>query len=336
MRIPRNDYPFSSGGKATFSFILKVLGVLAAICLVGVGGVGWYWDTEPRQFEVTKQGVGYNQNTASHAIGTSFTGTVIKIMHVLLNKRGGYLSNDEFPPGAWMDNIPNWEFGALTEVRDAADSVRDDFSRSESESAEDSDVASARAFFYEDHRSWIIPPAEERYSQGIEALQRYQNRLAMSKQVIFFGRADDLSDYLARVEKRLGGLSQKLGETVHFRYPPGIFPGSVQTSQGVTVENPWFHADDFFYEARGSTWALLHLMKAVQIDFDGILRSKHALELVGQIIQELESTQHSISSPILMRGDGWGWFPSYCLALARYIDRTVAKLQELRELLKRG
>lgn len=37
---------------------------------------------------------------------------------MLLNKRGGYLSNDIMPPWVFLDNVPNWEFGVLAQVRD--------------------------------------------------------------------------------------------------------------------------------------------------------------------------------------------------------------------------
>ncbi|MEI8649786.1 DUF2333 family protein [Paraglaciecola sp. Hal342] len=40
------------------------------------------------------------------------------VTETLLNKSGGYLSNDVMPPGLFMDNMPSWEFGALEMSRD--------------------------------------------------------------------------------------------------------------------------------------------------------------------------------------------------------------------------
>ena len=40
--------------------------------------------------------------------------------------------------GLYLDNIPNWEFGALVQVRDFARAFREDFSRSQSQSTESS------------------------------------------------------------------------------------------------------------------------------------------------------------------------------------------------------
>ena len=56
-------------------------------------------------------------------------------MDVLLHKRGGYFSNDILPPWVFLDNVPNWEFGVLTQVRDLARAMRNDFSRSQTQSA---------------------------------------------------------------------------------------------------------------------------------------------------------------------------------------------------------
>ena len=64
-------------------------------------------------------------------------------MDVLLNKRGGYLSNDILPPWVFLDNVPNWEFGVLTQVRDLSRAMRNDFSRSQTQSTEDPDLMEA-------------------------------------------------------------------------------------------------------------------------------------------------------------------------------------------------
>ena len=45
-------------------------------------------------------------------ISTGFR-TLKTVAGTLLNKPGGYLSNDRFPPGVLLDNIPSWEYGVL-------------------------------------------------------------------------------------------------------------------------------------------------------------------------------------------------------------------------------
>ena len=51
---------------------------------------------------------------------------------------------------------------------------------------------------------------------------------------------------------------------------------------------------------------LVHFLKAIEIDFQDVLEKKNARASVQQIIRELEMTQHSIYSPIIVNGRGFG------------------------------
>ena len=125
---------------------------------LSVSFLGWWWDTEPRSFDVQERA--YLASSArGHQLVTGYLTTTafIEIANTLLTKRGGYLSNDIFPPGLFMDNIPEWEFGVLTLLRDSARVYRNDFSRSQSQSAEDPDLSLAESKFFFDNNSWMLP-----------------------------------------------------------------------------------------------------------------------------------------------------------------------------------
>ena len=104
----------------------------------------------------------------------------------------------------------------------------------------------------------------------------------------------------------------------------------------VTVKTPWLELDDVFYEARGSSWALLHFLRAVEADFSGVLEKKNALISLRQIIRELEATQDIIWSPMILNGEGFGFVANHSLVMASYISRANAAVIELRMLLERG
>ena len=87
-------------------------------------------------------------------------------MQVLLDKRGGYLSNDRLPPGVLMDNVPNWEFGSLTASRDLVRALRNDFSRSQTQSTEDPDLAEADPLLSSPNDRWLFPQLREPVPQG--------------------------------------------------------------------------------------------------------------------------------------------------------------------------
>jgi hypothetical protein len=88
----------------------------------------------------------------------------------------------------------------------------------------------------------------------------------------FFARADNLRYWLGTVETRLGSLSQRLSASVGQRRINTDLSGdaagrqSTRTSAEVVVKTSWLQIDNVFYEARGTTWALLHFLKAVEVD----------------------------------------------------------------------
>ncbi len=102
--------------------------------------------------------------------GALTTNTIISIATTLLEKPGGYLSNDIMPPGVWVDNMPNWEFGVLVQVRDISKVMRENFSRSQTQSAEDRDLIIAEPGFNFPNDSWIFPASESQYREAIAAM----------------------------------------------------------------------------------------------------------------------------------------------------------------------
>jgi hypothetical protein len=104
----------------------------------------------------------------------------------------------------------------------------------------------------------------------------------------------------------------------------------------VSVKTPWLQIDDIFYEARGATWALMHFLQAVEVDFKDVLQDKNAEASLSQIIRELESSQRSIFFPIILNGSGFGVFANHSLAMANYISRANAAIIDLRSLLSQG
>jgi hypothetical protein len=307
--------------------------------------LGLYWSSLPEPFDVRENANTMLQEMDMEPVtGAYTTSALVTVMETLLEKPGGYLSNDIMPPSVFLDNIPNWEFGALTQARDLARSLRNDISRSQSQSLENRDLSIAEPQLNYSNDSWIFPSTEGEYTKGLKALRRYLTGLSQkgASSTQFFARADNLRDWLAVVEKRLGSLSQRLSASVgqeRINTDLAGDPNAVQSTtraDNIMVQTPWLEIDDVFYEARGSTWALIHFLHAVQIDFYDILRKKNALVSLRQIIRELEATQGPISSPVVLNGSGLGIFANYSLVMASYISRANAAVIDLRSLLSQG
>jgi len=324
--------------------IVRVIGVaiLAYVLLILI--LMFFWDKEPEQFDVqqvTRSMLGPDRPVVTGAVTAA---TFIQVMETVLDKRGGYLSNDIFPPGVLMDNIPSWEFGVVTQSRDLVRAFRNDFSRSQTQSIEDPDLSIADPQFNFDTDSWILPKTESEYRVGIEKMESFLERMERRDQpdAQFYARADNLRDWLAVVEKRLGSLSQRLSASVgQIRVNTDMQGDSAATQSTakpgeITVKTPWLEIDDVFYEARGSAWALIHFLKAAEIDFNQVLAKKNALVSMRQIIRELEATQDRIWSPVILNGTGFGFVANHSLVMASYLSRANAALIDLRNLLQQG
>jgi len=198
--------------------------------------------------------------------------------------------------------------------------------------------------FHFNTESWILPTTEGEYRVGLEALDKYLRSLSKTSEqdAQFYSRADNLRDWLAIVEKRLGSLSQRLSASVGQERINTDLEGDTAATQStskpkiVSVKTPWLEIDDVFYEARGSTWALIHFMQAIEKDFDEVLRKKNALISLRQIIRELKATQHFVWSPMILNGTGFGFLANHSLVLASYISRANAAVIDLRNLLEQG
>jgi hypothetical protein len=277
-------------------------------------------------------------------VGYSTTDTLIRVAETLLDKPGGYLSNDRMPPSVFLDNTPNWELGVLQQVRDLARIIRNDYSRSQSQSREDEDVRDGEQAFFIDNNSWIFPASESEYRDAIEGFTRYRDRLTDDADTAaqFFARADNLREWLAQVEKRLGSLSRRLGDSVATKRINEDLAGdpsaeaSNPQADSFDVQTSWFEVDDVFFEARGTAWALVHFFRAAEFDFARVLDDKNANASVRQIIRELEASLQPLSSPVILNGSGYGLFANHSLVMANYLARANAAVINLRELLDQG
>ena len=318
---------------------VRLSGYALGVVLLVMIGVAWYWSRTPDVFWVNEKASGDRT-----VIGYASTDTLIRVAETLLEKPGGYLSNDMTPPSVFLDNIPNWELGVLQQVRDLARVIRNDYSRSQSQSREDPDIATAEPRFFFDNDSWILPPTESEYRDGIKGFKKYRDRLSGigGAEAQFFARADNLREWLAQVEKRLGSLSRRLGDSVATDVINTDLAGDraavANTTLGdqVPVRTSWFEIDDIFFEARGASWALVHFFRAAEFDFADVLADKNAQVSVRQIIRELESSLTPLQSPMVMNGGGYGLFANHSLVMANYLARANAAVINLRELLDQG
>lgn len=338
---------------ARSSGILWFFGIFTTMIVMVFVGLGAWWGAEPDTFNVQDEALIRMENKdpefTSLPIGYVYTNTLAHIAEVLMQKPGGYISNDVAPPGLFLDNIRSWEYGALVMLRDGTTALRNHFARDQSQSLEDKDLSLAEPYFYYEPNSWALPSTESEYDKGVKYLHIYMHRLQNPKpsqrRAQFYSRADNLWTYLEVVIKRLGSLSTRLtASTDRFAGAAGLLydpsgqvaPTNVEErTKGVGI-TPWLLIDNIFYEARGESWALLHILQAIKIDFGDIILDKRAMNTLDNMIHALDNALTPILSPMVLSGDGFGITANYSLTMANYIARANAAALDLRDLMNKG
>ena len=309
-----------------------------------VVGLGIYWSLQPDTFDVKAVALERVGGDESRLVpGAVTVAAISQVARTLLEKPGGYVHNDILVPGIYLDNMPSWEYGVIKEVRDSIRALRNDFSRSQTQSIENLNLRKADEYLNYSVDSWVLPSSESEYREGIRALDRYFDTLIAGddRSARFFTRADNLAAYLAVVEKRLGSYAQRLSASVgDSELTAALVPESEQPPVGGTAEvrvrTPWLLIDNVFYEARGYAWALLHMFKALAIEFEPVLRDKNARVSVQQVILDLEEATKRMWSPMVLNGHGFGYIVNHSLILASYLSRANAAVLDLRILLQQG
>lgn len=336
--------PATGAGGAIKELLRKVIIAVFVMMLV-VNGLGIWWSFQPPKYSVRE----YARELAGSELGAKVPGAMVTAAAIhngrtLLKKPGGFTYNDKTPPGTLMDNMPNWEYGVLTEVRDTVRSLRNDFSRSQTQSVENVSLKNADSKINFQPDSWMLPAAEEQYSKAMDALEGYLQAMVdgSDNSARFFARADNLAAYLSVVEKRLGSYGQRLAASVaneELREAMIEKLGSaeaVDESVQLMDRTPWNKIDNIFFEARGYTWALLHTMKGLSRDFREVLELKNADVSMLQVVRDLEQATAFKVSPLVLNGHGYGMFANHSLVLASYLARANAAIIDLRVLMERG
>lgn len=333
-----------NGEKNNSKTIGKLVALVIIVCVLIWTILGVWWSFEPDSSDAHAQAIALSGGENAQT-GSLTTAALTVVVETVLEKPGGLITNDVTPPGIFLDNMPNWEYGVMVQVRDLSKVLRDGFSRSQSQSQEDTTLAQAEPNLNFGLDSWILPSSESEYRSGIKNLKDYLERLQDEDQfnAQFFTRADNLGRWLVTVENRLGSLSQRLSASVGQRRLNTDLAGDAEARQStvspseIEVKTPWLEIDDVFYEARGSTWALIQFLRAIETDFAPVLQKKNAEVSLQQIIRELEATQAPVYAPMITRDESiFGFFPNHSLVMASYISRAHAAMIELRELLANG
>jgi hypothetical protein len=232
-------------------------------------------------------------------------------LDTLLDKPGGYLRNDLTPPGVWLDNMPSWELGVLNQTRDLSRALP---AMEEGNFALLDEVAERLTH---DSDAWFYPSTEHQLEESLVSLEGYLE--ALGTQNAGFAAGAGLAGWLDQVAQRLDGLGMRLSASVGSR--DRLRELGLDDAE-LPPRTPWYRVDNIFFEARGSGWALVHLLEAMRRDQADVLEAAGALDDLALLVAELERTQRRLWSPMILNGSGFGVFANHSLVMANHVVRA--------------
>ena len=264
--------------------------------------------------------------------GLLYTDSLIKISE---DMTANWLPNDTLWPTIFLDNPQNFQLGELEAVRYSVRIMRDKLSRLRTTDKIDPDAENAFVYFSNDPFKWILPSAESKFKNGVKSLKAYRTRLAAG-QADFYPRADNLNEILDQYVSLLGGITTRLSnaprrktqvlseETAGDQYSEG--------EKYVSVKVPWTEIDDNFYYAQGVAYVMRQMMIAIKQDFNHILETKKAGELVDRIINTLDQSQ--FEPIIVLNGRRGSIFANHSLQLQSLLEDARQKMRSLQDMIK--
>jgi hypothetical protein len=309
------------------SFVKKIhwMYALAASSCVFVFTVlllGFLWDDEPESFNVAllaKEARGLDVGDDYNNV-VSFV-VLRNMIETLTHKGGGLISNDVFFPGVWMDNIPNWESGALIQIRAYVGAVKSDLKKGDLYDV----FQSAYQLLMIPHQSWRIPSVESEYRKAGERIESAINHPRKTTKKL---SKKAFKSWLVGVEKDIDNKVYELISNRSFMSDGEQDIEELKRKDLMISGSSRLNVDNVFYQARGMSWAIIQILEAAVLDYDGII-DKSELEDIRSIVTYLKLTQNKLWSPVVLNGDGMGVLANHSITLASYLNQANKKIRRL-------
>jgi hypothetical protein len=237
-----------------------------------------------------------------------------------------WVANDPwFMPGAWLDNMPNYQQGLVAAIARFTVELRDQVGRARGTSQDDGDLREAAGLLQFPGDKWLIDLAtspwpqttsEAQYRRARQALIDYNARLARG-QAVFERRGDNLLATLDRLALDLGSSSAVLDQRI--------------AEHGGTMFDP--RADDIFYSIKGQAYGYGMLLRALAEDFAPVIRERDVATLWRNMLASLDQAA-AMDPVVVMNGAPDGIVaPSHLAAQGFYILRARAQMREITNVL---
>lgn len=325
--------------------VRMTLRIGTGLLIIGTA-ISIYWNLIPGKFDVEAAAryraelYGHREPDQPLPRGYRTTSIMIHLADQLFTKSGGYLSNDWNPMSQIPDNMRNWEYGYVTQLRIMVQGLRYELSRSGPNSQEHESLRLAEGRFNFTHDSLVLPSTESQYKEGIRLLETYLTDLnsATSEAKYFAARQDMVIRWLERQKVMLGNYTAQLQRNVGpSTYDVGVLTQEVLNMEpflDAAKEDPdavhgFFERDDVFYQVRGGVYVMYHVMLAMRTDCEDLFNSSKAMGIVNRVLNELENATNPMRSPMVLNGTEFGFVQNHSMVMAAHLAKAHLAVQEL-------
>lgn len=238
-----------------------------------------------------------------------------------------WVANDPwFQPGSILDNMPNYQMGIVGAVSRFVVELTDHLARVRGTSVADADLQTAMGGLNYPGDVWIFawsstpvqPSSESQYRKAIDALRRYNERLA-GGQAVLERRADNLQATLQRIAADIGNISAGLYDRME--------QGSAQ----------WLdpQADDVFYGNKGRLYAYYLVLRELGNDYTPIIKERGLERTWGEMVKSFE-TVATLDPLVVFNGDPDGLsIPNHLTSQGFILLRARFQLYEVIDILQK-
>ncbi len=241
--------------------------------------------------------------------GMAFVDAVIKPLDYELHQRfWGWRPNDALDV---TDNVGNFQLGVLEVTRRTVEVLTERISRTGSTAAFDTNLERAMNWLMIKADQFRSPSAESKYSAGLDEIRTYREKLE-KREAEFHIKTDNLISLLTAYEGLLGSCEESLVKAEEEDESPVSF----------------FKADDYFFYAKGVASAMYTILEATMGNFNTILESQRATEVLHHAIESLNHTTE-VDPLIITNGDLSGIFANHRANIAMPISHARYYLKVL-------
>lgn len=256
---------------------------------------------------------------AENAGGSAAVAAAVALIRQELDENGWTPNDPMITPSAVLDNMPNFQIGVIDAVGRFSFELLDQIARTRGSSSDDVDLDRATGFLQFPPDIWVWDPSrsllpsvssETQYRQGLEALERYNARLARGE-AVFERRADTLAATLSRISADLGAQTAQLERA---------------------QDSGWWifsrQADDVFYHNKGMMHGYHVLLSGLGEDFERVIRERNLGPIWTQALDGFRQGAQLRPTVVLNGNLDRSIFANHLALQGFYIKRAILQLEE--------